>query len=95
MVGQYEYMQRDQVYINNNLLLQNNKKKKILLLNVLKFKQKSLHHTLIYKALLHTIKIKVRETIFGVGAPSRASTFINYTGLDDGDITCIVEISGS
>jgi hypothetical protein len=33
--------------------------------------------------------------VFGVGAPSRASTLINYVGLDDGIIDCVVEIPGS
>lgn len=33
--------------------------------------------------------------IYGVGAPSRASTLINYVGLDDGIIDCVLEIPGS
>jgi SAM-dependent methyltransferase len=33
--------------------------------------------------------------IFGVGAPSRASTLINYTGLDETTLECVVEISTS
>ncbi len=33
--------------------------------------------------------------IYGVGAPSRASTLINYTGLDDGIIDCVMEINTS
>lgn len=33
--------------------------------------------------------------IYGVGAPSRASTLINYTGLDDGLIKAVLEISSS
>lgn len=33
--------------------------------------------------------------IYGVGAPSRASTLINYTGLDDGILDCVLEISTS
>jgi hypothetical protein len=35
------------------------------------------------------------ERIFGVGAPSRASTLIVYTGLDSGILDCVVEIAGS
>ncbi len=35
------------------------------------------------------------DRVFGVGAPSRASTLINYVGLDSGIIECIVEVSGS
>lgn len=33
--------------------------------------------------------------VYGVGAPSRASTLINYTGLDDGVIDCVLEVSTS
>jgi SAM-dependent methyltransferase len=33
--------------------------------------------------------------IFGIGAPSRASTLINYVGLDDGIIDAVMEVSGS
>jgi SAM-dependent methyltransferase len=36
-----------------------------------------------------------RRRIYGVGAPSRASTLINYVGLDDGLLDCVVEVSGS
>ncbi|MDA2918680.1 class I SAM-dependent methyltransferase [Desulfobacterota bacterium AH_259_B03_O07] len=33
--------------------------------------------------------------IYGIGAPSRASTLINYVGLDDGILQCVLEIQGS
>lgn len=33
--------------------------------------------------------------VYGVGAPSRASTLINYVGLDDGILDCVLEIAGS
>lgn len=33
--------------------------------------------------------------VYGVGAPSRASTLINYTGLDDGVVDCVLEVSTS
>jgi hypothetical protein len=33
--------------------------------------------------------------IFGVGAPSRASTLTTYVGLDDSTIDCVVEVQGS
>tara|TARA_B100001121_G_scaffold243791_1_gene218442 strand:- start:3072 stop:4310 length:1239 start_codon:yes stop_codon:yes gene_type:complete len=35
------------------------------------------------------------KTIYGVGAPSRASTLINYLGLDQDIIDCVLEINGS
>ena len=33
--------------------------------------------------------------VYGIGAPSRASTLINYVGLDDAILDCVLEISGS
>jgi SAM-dependent methyltransferase len=33
--------------------------------------------------------------VYGIGAPSRSSTLINYTGLDDGILDCVLEISTS
>ena len=33
--------------------------------------------------------------IYGISAPSRASTLINYCGIDNGIVDCIVEIKGS
>jgi hypothetical protein len=35
------------------------------------------------------------ERVYGVGAPSRASTLINYVGLDDGILDCVLEVKGS
>lgn len=45
-------------------------------------------------ALLRDIKAKGAR-VFGVGAPSRASTLINYVGLDDGIMDAVLEIKGS
>ena len=33
--------------------------------------------------------------IYGIGAPSRAATMVNYVGLDDGIVSSILEIKGS
>jgi len=33
--------------------------------------------------------------MYGVGAPSRASTLINYAALDRGMLECVVEVTGS
>ena len=38
---------------------------------------------------------KGNKSIYGVGAPSRASTLINYLGLDQDIIDCVLEIDGS
>jgi hypothetical protein len=35
------------------------------------------------------------EHIYGIGAPSRATTLINYVGLDENIIDCVLEIKGS
>ncbi len=45
-------------------------------------------------ALLRDIK-KSKKRVVGIGAPSRASTLINYVGLDDGLIDCIYEVKTS
>jgi hypothetical protein len=45
-------------------------------------------------ALIAPIKAR-KQRIYGIGAPSRASTLINYTGLDDGLIDAVMEVSSS
>ncbi len=45
-------------------------------------------------SLLLGIKGKGQK-IYAIGAPSRASTLINYVGLDDGIIDCVLEVKGS
>ena len=45
-------------------------------------------------ALLRDIKAK-GQRICGIGCPSCASTLINYVGLDDGILDCVLEIKGS
>jgi hypothetical protein len=58
------------------------------------FKKKVVDSKLSLLALLNDIKSKGGR-IYGVGAPSRASTLINYVGLDDGILDCVLEIQGS
>ena len=45
-------------------------------------------------SLLHDLKEKGAR-IAGISAPSRASTLVNYVGLDEGIIDYVCEISGS
>ncbi len=45
-------------------------------------------------ALLNDVR-RAGKRVYGVGAPSRASTLINYVGLDDGILDCVLEIKGS
>ena len=50
------------------------------------------------KLRLHALLADIRargERIYGIGAPSRASTLINYVGLDDGILDCVLEVKGS
>ncbi len=58
------------------------------------FKGRVVDSKLRLHALLCAIKQR-GERVFGIGAPSRASTIINYTGLDDGIVDCVMEIRGS
>ena len=49
-----------------------------------------------YKLLTILIELrKKQKKIFAVGAPSRASTLINYSGIDKDLVECILEVSGS
>jgi len=58
------------------------------------FKQNVVNSKLALYSLLRDIK-RHDARIYGVGAPSRASTLINYVGLDDGILDCVLEIKGS
>jgi alkanesulfonate monooxygenase SsuD/methylene tetrahydromethanopterin reductase-like flavin-dependent oxidoreductase (luciferase family) len=45
-------------------------------------------------ALLRDLKAKGKR-VYGIGAPSRATTLVNYVGLDEGIVDCVLEIKGS
>jgi hypothetical protein len=45
-------------------------------------------------ALLRELKGKGKR-IVGIGAPSRASTLINYLAIDDGILDAVLEVPGS
>jgi len=50
------------------------------------------------KVDLHTLLAPIKKAggrVYGIGAPSRASTLINYVGLDDGILECVLEVPGS
>jgi len=59
-----------------------------------KFKKDVLQSKLDLIVLLADIK-KRGESVYGIGAPSRASTLINYVGLDEGVMGCVLEVSSS
>jgi hypothetical protein len=58
------------------------------------FRQRVVQSKLDLHALLAPLR-RAGKRIYGIGAPSRASTLINYTGLDDGLIDCVMEVPGS
>lgn len=58
------------------------------------FKNKVVKSKLDLFNLIKKIKEK-KLKIYGVGAPSRASTLINYLGLDHDIIDCVLEVDGS
>lgn len=62
--------------------------------NLMEFKKKVVISKLKLQQLLLEIKAK-GERIYGISAPSRSSTLINYVGLDDGIIDYVLEIKGS
>jgi hypothetical protein len=62
--------------------------------NLLKFREQVVLSKLQLWALLLGIKEK-GQRIYGIGAPSRASTLINYVGLDDRIIDYVLEVKGS
>ncbi|NES19098.1 MAG: methyltransferase, partial [Symploca sp. SIO3E6] len=58
------------------------------------FKQK----VVLSKLQLHSLLLEIKQQghrIYGIGAPSRASTLINYVGIDDSILDCVVEVKGS
>lgn len=62
--------------------------------NLMRFKEK----VVVSKLKLHTMLSGIKEEgkrVYGIGAPSRASTMINYVGLDDGIVDYVLEIPGS
>lgn len=58
------------------------------------FRARILRSKLDLVSLLRRLKAEGAQ-IYGIGAPSRASTLVNYVGLDDGIIDCVLEISTS
>ena len=90
------YAARKGIYkISNNVKKQFNKEKKYLnKKSFLNFKKKVVTSKINLFNIIKKVKDKNKK-IFGVGAPSRASTLINYLGLDQDIIDCVLEINGS
>ena len=62
--------------------------------NLTEFRNRVVRSKLELHALLLNIKTQGAR-IYGIGAPSRASTLIHYVGLDDGILDCVLEVKGS
>ncbi len=58
------------------------------------FKERVVMSKLELYSLLKDIKAEGKR-IYGISAPSRASTLINYVGIDDGIVDAVMEIKGS
>jgi hypothetical protein len=58
------------------------------------FRRKVSQSKLDLMSLLRSIRAEGKK-IYGLGAPSRASTLVNYVGLDHQIIDCVLEIRGS
>ncbi|MFC1574215.1 class I SAM-dependent methyltransferase [Candidatus Latescibacterota bacterium] len=61
---------------------------------LLEFRDSVVISKLDLQSILRDIK-KRGESIYGISAPSRASTLINYVGIDEGILDCVLEITGS
>lgn len=62
--------------------------------SLLEFKERVVASKLRLYRILSDIK-KSGCRIYGISAPSRASTLINYVGIDDGIVDCVLEVKGS
>ena len=62
--------------------------------SLVNFKNSVVNSKLELMALLNDLK-KQNKKIVGIGAPSRASTLINYTGINEDIISSVMEIQGS
>ncbi|MCM0018620.1 MAG: class I SAM-dependent methyltransferase [Tagaea sp.] len=58
------------------------------------FRKRVVQSKLDLMALLAPLR-QAGARIYGIGAPSRASTLLNYVGADDGIVDCVLEISTS
>ena len=90
------YAARNGAYkVSINVKKQLNKEKKNLNKQSFeKFRRNVVTSKLNLFSLIKKLKDKNKK-IFGVGAPSRASTLINYLGLDQDVVDCVLEINGS
>jgi len=58
------------------------------------FKKSTVNSKLKLMKILNDLKSN-NKVIYGISAPSRATTLINYVGIDENIIDCVLEINGS
>lgn len=75
-------------------ILETEEKDGVNILRMKNFEEKVVQSKLDLMAQLASIK-KSRKKIFGISAPSRAATLINYCGIDNGILDCVCEVNGS
>lgn len=81
--------------INNSVnKILKEEKKYITLNNFRKFRNLTVNSKLKLMKIMNDIKNK-NKSIYGISAPSRASTLINYVGINEDIIDCVLEINGS
>ena len=90
------YVSRKNKYKKTKLInkILNKEKKLLSWQKFLSFRDNVVDSKLQLLSLLRKIK-KKKKIIYAVGAPSRASTLINYTGITKEIINCICEVSNS
>jgi hypothetical protein len=83
-------------YKKNNSVISIFNEERLLLTkkNFLKFSEKVNKSKIDLWSLLSKLK-KLKKNIAGISAPSRASTLINFVGLDQSILNCVFEIKGS
>ncbi|MDP3941904.1 MAG: class I SAM-dependent methyltransferase [bacterium] len=91
------YAARKDDYPQNISVVNQLKKESNIVTNTAVLKEFS-RKTMLSKLALSSMLLKIKKDnrhIYGISAPSRASTLINYVGLDENILDCVVEVKGS
>lgn len=85
---------KNQYKKSNNLINLYKQESRFFKKEIFSFSNKVIESKLNLYKLLQTLKLKLKK-IYGISAPSRATTLANYVGLNRDIIECILEINGS